>query len=157
MNSGGGSGKIFKIGVTVAIFVVVLVLINLVFSLAMRLLPLALLLLAAYFGWRWLKNNANNSLSDLLSRYRESKEDKSEAIRNQRYDEVLSQSSSAQDATFVTVTPDVEPQRAAPSPASDDMIEPDLDRLADKENEAPQITDDVLSQIEERRRRLGLD
>ena len=36
-----------------------------------------------------------------------------------------------------------------------DLVQPDLSRLEEKEKQAPKVTNDVLSQIEERRRRLG--
>ena len=35
-----------------------------------------------------------------------------------------------------------------------DLVQPDLSRLQEKEQQAPKVTKDVLSQIEERRRRL---
>lgn len=38
--------------------------------------------------------------------------------------------------------------------SQDDLVLPDISRLEEKENEPPQINNDVLSQIEERRRRL---
>lgn len=37
---------------------------------------------------------------------------------------------------------------------SKDFLQPDTSRLEEKEKEVPKVTDDVLSQIEERRRRL---
>lgn len=37
---------------------------------------------------------------------------------------------------------------------SKDFVQPDTSRLEEKEKEVPKVTDDVLSQIEERRRRL---
>jgi len=38
--------------------------------------------------------------------------------------------------------------------SKDDVVQPDMARLEEKEKEAPQVTDNVLAQIEERRRRL---
>jgi len=38
--------------------------------------------------------------------------------------------------------------------SEDDVVQPDMARLEEKEKEAPQVTDNVLAQIEERRRRL---
>ena len=38
--------------------------------------------------------------------------------------------------------------------SSDDIIQPDISRLEEKEKEAPKVTNNVLAQIEERRRRL---
>ena len=38
--------------------------------------------------------------------------------------------------------------------SKDDVVTPDISRLEEKEKEIPQVTDNVLSQIEERRRRL---
>lgn len=38
--------------------------------------------------------------------------------------------------------------------SKDDLIQPDISRLEEKAKEVPQVTDNVLSQIEERRRRL---
>jgi hypothetical protein len=38
--------------------------------------------------------------------------------------------------------------------SQDDFVQPDISRLEEKEKEVPQVTDNVLSQIEERRRRL---
>ncbi len=38
---------------------------------------------------------------------------------------------------------------------ADDVLEPDISRLEEKEKEAPKVTNNVLAQIEERRRRLG--
>ena len=38
--------------------------------------------------------------------------------------------------------------------SKDDFVQPDISRLEDKAKEVPKVTDNVLSQIEERRRRL---
>jgi len=38
--------------------------------------------------------------------------------------------------------------------STDDIIQPDISRLEEKEKEAPKVTNNVLAQIEERRRRL---
>ncbi len=38
--------------------------------------------------------------------------------------------------------------------SSDDIIQPDISRLEEKEKEEPKVTNNVLAQIEERRRRL---
>ncbi len=38
--------------------------------------------------------------------------------------------------------------------STDDIIQPDISRLEEKEKEEPQVTNNVLAQIEERRRRL---
>jgi len=38
--------------------------------------------------------------------------------------------------------------------SKDDLVQPDISRLEEKEKEKPQVTNDVLAQIEERRRRL---
>ena len=38
--------------------------------------------------------------------------------------------------------------------STDDIIEPDISRLQEKEKEVPKVTNNVLAQIEERRRRL---
>jgi len=38
--------------------------------------------------------------------------------------------------------------------SADDIIQPDISRLEEKEKEAPKVTNSVLAQIEERRRRL---
>lgn len=38
--------------------------------------------------------------------------------------------------------------------SSKDLVQPDISRLEDKEKEVPKVTDDVLSQIEARRKRL---
>ena len=38
--------------------------------------------------------------------------------------------------------------------SSDDVIQPDISRLEEKEKEEPEVTNNVLAQIEERRRRL---
>ncbi len=38
--------------------------------------------------------------------------------------------------------------------SKDDVVQPDISRLEEKEKEAPKVTNDVLAQIEERRRRL---
>ena len=38
--------------------------------------------------------------------------------------------------------------------SKDDLVQPDISRLEEKEKEVPQVNDNVLSQIEERRRRL---
>lgn len=38
--------------------------------------------------------------------------------------------------------------------SSDDIIQPDISRLEEKEKETPKVTNNVLAQIEERRRRL---
>ncbi len=37
----------------------------------------------------------------------------------------------------------------------DDVVQPDISRLEEKEREVPEVTNNVLEQIEERRRRLG--
>ena len=36
----------------------------------------------------------------------------------------------------------------------DDVVQPDISRLEEKEKEAPRVNDNVMAQIEERRRRL---
>lgn len=38
---------------------------------------------------------------------------------------------------------------------ADDVVQPDISRLEEKEREVPEVTNNVLAQIEERRRRLG--
>lgn len=38
--------------------------------------------------------------------------------------------------------------------SKDDVVQPDISRLEEKEKEVPKVTNDVLAQIEERRRRL---
>ena len=38
--------------------------------------------------------------------------------------------------------------------SKDDLVQPDISRLEEKEKEEPQVTNNVLAQIEERRRRL---
>ena len=38
--------------------------------------------------------------------------------------------------------------------SADDVVKPDTSRLEEKEKEVPEVTNNVLAQIEERRRRL---
>ena len=38
--------------------------------------------------------------------------------------------------------------------SADDVVKPDISRLEEKEKEVPKVTNNVLAQIEERRRRL---
>ncbi len=121
MNLGGDTGKVFKVGVIVAALIVGLVLLNFIFRVALQLLPLAILVLAAYFGWRWLRNQANNPLAGLMSRLSSQPEDKAQEIRSQRYDEILSQSSRVQDVTFASVTPAEQPASATESATADDV------------------------------------
>lgn len=133
-----------KIGLGIAAAIVVIAILSFVFQIAMTLAPFAILAIVAYFGYRWLSSRKPEKV--LV-------EEKTEAVQQQRYEENLASANRTRTESrpTVVIADANEVEKTGFGEA------PDISRLEEKEKEAPQITDDVRAQIEERRRRLGMD
>jgi len=133
-----------KIGLGIAAAIVVIALLSFVFQIAMTLAPFAILAIVAYFGYRWYTNRKPEKVVV---------KEKSQAVQQERYEENIASANKTRTESrpSVVVGDASEVEKAGFGEA------PDISRLEEKEKEAPKITDDVMAQIEERRRRLGMD
>lgn len=153
-----------QIALGVVALIVVLAVLNFILSLANTLLPIALIGGAVYFGYRWM-----NSRSEALPEQKSKSQKVVEEAANNRQ---KAQQKAEPERVVMTVEDDTRADAAAQEATEakkplmvEQQInpetgfkEPNIERLVEKEQEKmaemDRVNDDVMAQIEARRKRL---
>ena len=132
-----------KLGIGIVGAVAVIWIVQTIVGFFLGLLPWALLAGGIYLAYRILTSRDEDVLPKTQRKNRN--------IQQERYDAAI------QDTTNIEEQPIVKSEVVEETTTTndeDELIQPDLSRLEEKEHEEPQITDDVMAQIEARRQRL---
>ena len=162
-----------KIVLGLLALIIVLAVINTLVSLATSLLPIAILGVAGYFGYQWLNSRTDEMMENRKAK-KEAKNDEAEALAE---DAIKQEAQRREDDNVADAARNLSveaqdeenesnvllgavlnkgdgmkiPQRINPKTG---LPEADISRLEQAEQESIEITDSVLAQLAERRKRL---
>jgi hypothetical protein len=142
-----------QIVIGVAVVIVALWLVGRVLALLTALVPIAILILAGFFGYRWLSSRSEQIPVEAKKSQQERAVDAAVATVTAAESGVMPAVQVAEDDGNLTIKQVINPETG--------FKEPDITRLVEREEqklkEADKVNDQVMAQIEERRRRLMND
>lgn len=139
-----------QIVVGVAVLIVGLWLLGRIFALLSALVPLAILIVAAFFGYRWLSSRSEHIPAEAKKSQQERSVDAAVAAVKAAESGTLPVQQADQQAERLSIKQVINPETG--------FKEPDITRLMEREEQklkdVDKVNEQVMAQIEERRRRL---
>ena len=174
--------KVIKLVIIVIGTLAALAVMSILVQLIQAVLPFLIVAAGVYVGYRWVLSDSAPPTADdveeqargIFGRFRrtkqavettvkagavindlQSKPEKKRRHRRQQADAVIpGQAAKVQDENDAAAEGKIEFEDRDVIISQDDLVQPDISRLEEKEKETPQVNNNVRAQIEERRRRL---
>ena len=171
--------KVIKLVIIAIGTLAALAVMGILMQLIQTVLPFLIVAAGLYIGYRWVLSDSAAPTADeveeqtrgFFSRFRRTKQAvettmKAGAVINELKPEkkprrrrktdapIPGQATEAQDESDVAAEGKIEFKDGDVIISKDDLVQPDISRLEEKEKETPQVNNNVRAQIEERRRRL---
>ena len=171
--------KVIKLVIIAIGTLAALAVMGILMQLIQTVLPFLIVAAGLYIGYRWVLSDSAAPTADeveeqtrgFFSRFRRTKQavettmkagavinelkpEKKPRRRRQADAVIPSQAAEVQDKSDTAAEGKIEFKDGDVIISKDDLVQPDISRLEEKEKETPQVNNSVRAQIEERRRRL---
>ena len=171
--------KVIKLVIIAIGTLAALAVMGILMQLIQTVLPFLIVAAGLYIGYRWVLSDSAAPTADeveeqtrgLFGRFRRTKQavettmkagaalnelkPEKKPRRRRKTDAVIpGQAAEAQDKSDAAAEGKIEFKDGDVIISKDDLVQPDISRLEEKEKETPQVNNNVRAQIEERRRRL---